>query len=122
MNARKLLEIIDDGEWHSLTELAEKLKVPLNIISQTIDSLSKCGVVKNNGNTNKVKLASWVSNLHGADIEEPKTAIGLIIIPPKGYVTIQNALISNFTEDAIELIVRMDKKLKEISISKVKLA
>jgi len=121
MSAWKLLETIDNGHWHSLENLDEKLKVSIENAAQTVMSLSECGVVAYDEVAGKTKLSPWVLSFHNrGDGEEHKVAVCSIILPPKGCVSIQSVLISNFTQDALEIGVRIDKKLKEISISKVK--
>jgi len=51
---------------------------------------------------------------------EEKPAVGTIIVPPKGSVTIQDVVIRNLTDIDLEFCIRMNEKLKELAISKVR--
>lgn len=120
MSTRNLLQLIDDGEWHTLRYLAEKLKASPEKVIEMVKALSGCRVVEHEEKTEKVRLTSWVRNLPAeVEVEEGKVALGSIILPPKGNITIQDTVIINFTDNDLELGVRIDKKLKELAISKV---
>ena len=121
MSARNLLELIEDGEWHSLSELAEKLKASPGDLTEMAKALSECRVVEHEEKAEKVRLTPWAKNLVAdVELEEGKVAVGSIILPPEGNVTIQDTVISNFTDNNLELGLRIDKKLRELAISKVK--
>ena len=121
MKAQPLLDLIDNGEWHSLNELAQELNASLNEVTKIVESLEKCTVVTHLKESQQVRLRSWIRNLL-ADLrfnDEEKVALGTIILPPESNITIQNTVISNFTEDDLEIGVRIDKKLKELAISRI---
>jgi len=46
--------------------------------------------------------------------------VGTVIIPPKGTITIQDITIRNLTDIDLELWVRLNEKLKELAVSKVR--
>jgi len=121
VKAQTLLDLINNGEWHNLNELAQKLNVPLNEVTKIVESLAECKVVTHLEETQQVRLTSWIRNLLANQEfnEEEKVALGTIILPPKANVTIQDTVISNFTEDDLEIGVRINQKLKEVSISKI---
>lgn len=120
MKTQTLLDLIDDGKWHSLNDLVQKLKAPLNELTKIVKALSECRVIEHEEKTEKVRLRSWVRNLPAnIAVEEGKVSVGSIILPPRSNITIQDTVISNFTENDLELAVRIDKKLKELAISKV---
>ena len=120
MKAQTLLDLIDDGEWHSVNDLAKKLKAPLNELINIVKALSEFEVIEHEEKSEKVRLSSWVRNLPAdIEVEEGKVTLGSIILPPEGNINIQNTIISNFTEKDLELCVRIDKKLLELAISKV---
>jgi len=121
VKAQTLLGLIANGEWHSLNELAQKLNVPLNEVTKIVESLAECKVVTHLEETQQVRMCSWIRNLLANQkfSEEEKVALGTIILPPKANITIQDTVISNFTEDDLEIGVRINQKLKEVSISKI---
>jgi len=52
--------------------------------------------------------------------EEKKHAVGTIIVPPKGTITIQDVVIRNLTDEDLEFWVRVNEKLTELAVSKVR--
>ena len=120
MKTLTVLDLIENGEWHTLQELAQKLEAPLNEVTQTVKLLSKHKIVIHLEETQQVRLSSWIRTLaEDLTAENEKEALGTIILPPKGTITIQSTVISNLTEDDLEIGVRVDRKLKELAISKV---
>lgn len=121
MNASDILRLIDDGKWHSLPDLAEELGAPPDQLAETVKSLSEYNLVEFEEEAERVRLSSWVRKFPAAvEVEEGKPAVGTIIIPPGGSITIQETLISNLTDTDIELSVRIDRKIRELAISRVK--
>ena len=51
---------------------------------------------------------------------EEKLAVGTIIVPPKGSITIQDVVIRNLTDIELEFWVRLNEKLKELAVSKIR--
>jgi biotin operon repressor len=117
--AGKILKTIRNGGWHSVEGVAEKLKVSVEDVADKVSRLSESGVLVYDEKTNRVKLSSWLLELEEkAEAAGKKSAVGSIILPPEGQVSIQNIVISNFLDKSIELGIRTDTKLKEISINK----
>jgi hypothetical protein len=118
--ARKILKIIRNGSWQSLKDIADTLKTSIDDVKDEVNALSQFGILVYNEEASKIRLSPWV-----LDLEERgkpagrKSAVGSIILPPEGQVAIQNIVISNFLDKPVELGIRADTKLKEISISKV---
>jgi len=116
----KILETISNGDWHSLEDVAGKLKTSIKDVADEVITLSQFGILVYDEIACKVKLSPWILNLsERGGSEARKSAVGSIVLPPKGCVTIQNIAVSNFLDEAVELGVILDKKVKEISISKV---
>jgi biotin operon repressor len=120
MVARRVLETIIDGRWHNLEDLADKLKASTEDVERPVDTLSHLGVLIYDENAGKVRLSPWVLNLsEKGKSEGKKSAVGSIILPPEACVTIQNIVVSNFLDKPVEVGVKVDARLKEISISRV---
>jgi biotin operon repressor len=118
--AGKILVTISNGSWHSVKNVAEKLNVSVEDVTEEATTLSESGVLIYDEKTNKVKLSPWLLELEEkAEAAATKFAVGSIILPPEGQVAIQNIVISNFLDKPVELGIRTDTKLREISISKV---
>ena len=51
---------------------------------------------------------------------EEKLAVGTVIVRPKGSITIQDVIIRNLTDVDLEFWVRVNEKLRELAVSKVR--
>lgn len=119
MVAGRILETIGDGDWHSLEQVAEKLKASVKDVVDEVITLSQFGILDYNEKAGKMKLSRWVLNLSEKDeLGGKKSAVGSIILPPGAYVTVQNIVMSNFLDEPVELGIKMGATLKEVSISK----
>ena len=117
--AGKILETISNGSWHNLKDVAESLKASIEDVTDKVSTLSESGILVYDEKTNKVKLSQWLLELEEkAETAGKKSAVGSIILPPEGQVSIQSIVISNFLDKPVELGIRTDTKLREISISK----
>jgi len=115
----KILDIISNGSWHRLKDVAESLKASIEDVTDKVSTLSESGILVYDEKTNKVKLSQWLLELEEkAETAGKKSAVGSIILPPEGQVSIQSIVISNFLDKPVELGIRTDTKLREISISK----
>lgn len=50
---------------------------------------------------------------------EGKHAVGTIIVPPEGSITIQGVVIRNLTDIELEFWVKVNEKLRELAVSKI---
>jgi hypothetical protein len=117
--AGKILETIGNGGWHRVEDVAEKLSVAVEVVADEVSVLSESGVLVYDEKTNRVKLGSWILELEEkAEAARKKSAFGSIILPPEGQVSIQSIVISNFLDKPVELGIRTDIRLREISITK----
>jgi len=115
----KILDIISNGSWHRLKDVAESLKASIEDVTDKVSTLSESGILVYDEKTNKVKLSQWLLELEEkAETAGKKSTVGSIILPPEGQVSIQSIVISNFLDKPVELGIRTDTKLREISISK----
>jgi hypothetical protein len=115
----KILETISNGGWHRLKEVAENVKASVEDVTDRVNTLSETGILVYDEKTDKVKLSPWLLELEEtAETTGKKSTVGSIILPPEGQVSIQNIVISNFLDKPVELGIRTDTKLREISISK----
>jgi hypothetical protein len=115
----KILDLISNGGWHPLKDVAESLKASVEEVTDKVNTLSETGILVYDKKTDKVKLSPWLLELEEkTETAGKKSAIGSIILPPEGQVSIQNIVISNLLDKAVELGIRTDTRLREISISK----
>jgi len=125
----KLLTLLSDNVWHNLDETAKTLETTPEKIQQIIKLLTETDLIQHNPATNQIKLnQNWKTlvinqkqpnpNTQNANTET--TAVGTIIIPPQKTLIIQCTRITNLTENSLELEIRINKKLNEIAINKIK--
>jgi len=119
----KLIELLKDGKWHSLEEIAEKIGVIPEKLEELIETLSEYQLIRYDKELKAAKLnLSWKKlevEEEKLQEEEEKMALGTIIIPKEHTIIVQNTRISNLTEEELELEIKMDKKIKEIAIRKL---
>jgi hypothetical protein len=122
----KLLALVSDDVWHSTNEVAKTLEIPQDKLHQIIKFLTETDLIQHNPATNQIKLnQNWKTLI--INQKEPNTetqpeqmAVGTIIIPPQKTLLIQCTRITNLTENSLELEIRINKKLNEIAINKIK--
>ena len=125
----KLLTLLSDNVWHNVDETAKTLEATPDKIQQIIKLLTETDLIQHNPATNQIKLnQNWKTlvinqkqpnpNTQNANTET--TAVGTIIIPPQKTLIIQCTRITNLTENSLELELRINKKLNEIAINKIK--
>jgi hypothetical protein len=115
----KILDLISNGSWHQVEDVAENLKTPVREVTDKVNSLSEAGVLVYDERANKVKLSQWFLEIEEkAEAAGKKSIVGSIILPPDGQVSIQSIVISNFLDKPIELGITSDAKLREISVNK----
>ena len=51
---------------------------------------------------------------------EEKLVVGTIIVPPEGSITIQDLVIRNLTDVDLEFWVRVNEKLMELAVSRIR--
>ena len=125
-----LLNSLSDNVWHNIDEVAKTLEVSQDKLQQIIKFLTETDLIQHNPATNQIKLnQNWktlIINQKATDpnsepqIQQSNTAVGTIIIPPQKTLIIQCTRITNLTENSLELEIRINKKLDEIAINKIK--
>lgn len=119
----KLIELLKDGKWHSLEEIAEKTEASPEKLEELLKTLSEYQLIQYDRELKAAKLnLSWKKlevEEKTKEQKEEKMALGTIIIPKEHTIIVQNTRISNLTEEELELEIKMDKKIKEIAIKKL---
>jgi hypothetical protein len=124
----KLLTVLSDDQWHDPSYIMTMLGIHEDELRKTITFLADAGLVERDSATNHVKLDSaWKSFLANqkemdsrAHQSTDKPTIGTIIVPPQRTLVIQCTRITNLTESSLELGIRLDNRIREITIDKVK--
>ena len=124
----QLLTLLSDNVWHNTDEMAKTLEIPQNKLQQVIKFLTETDLIHHNPATNQIKLnQNWKTLIINQKEPNPETqtqpeqtAVGTIIIPPQKTLIIQCTRITNLTENSLELEIRINKKINEIAINKIK--
>lgn len=124
----KLLNLLSDNVWHNIDQIAATLEIPQEKTQQITTFLAESDIIQHNPATNQIKLnQDWKTLLIDPaenTQETPKptepAAIGTLIIPPQKTLIIQCTRITNQTDNSLELEIRMDNRIREIAINKIK--
>ncbi len=121
---QNLLSLLSDNVWHNIDETAKTLKTPQKRFRQVIALLTEKDLIQHNPATNQIKLSqNWKTlliNQKETQAQPTTVAVGTIIIPPQKTLMIQSTRITNLTDTNLELGIRINKKIREIAINKIK--
>lgn len=124
----KLLSQLSDNVWHNVDEISKAMEIPQSKFQQIMKLLTETDMIYYNPATSQIKLNQQWKALYTnqresspeALAQQGNTAVGTIIIPPQKTLIIQCTRISNLTDTNLELEIRIDKKLSEIAINKLR--
>jgi len=118
----KLLNLLSDNVWHNIDQIASALEIPQDKLQQVVTFLAQSDVIEHNPATNQIKInQNWRTLLTDQKETQPETtALGTIIIPPTQTLVIQCTRVTNLTDASLELEIRMDSRIREIVINKLK--
>jgi len=113
---KDILAIIMEGET-SVEKIAEKLKMPIDMLENIIKELSQHNLIVYDQQKGTVKPSKWLVDI-GRETENIKAAVGTIILPQDREIRIEEISIGNFTDMDLELNFRFNSTRKEIAICK----
>ncbi|MDH5482932.1 MAG: hypothetical protein OEY22_08660 [Candidatus Bathyarchaeota archaeon] len=112
--------LIRDNSWHTIKEISETLDIPSNRLSEMSKLLSEHDLIEYEQDKERVKInAEWKIICEQYDEIEEKQSVATIIVPPEKDVRLQNTTIANLTDMPLELNVRINGNLKEVTINKI---
>jgi hypothetical protein len=121
-----MFRVMEDCAWHTISEIADILGIPVEELTRCYKSLSEEGILEYEATSSKVrlgqKLRRIIKKLRAIDNTEnewKRRGAGIIIVPPGKTCQIQGVLMSNKTENSLEFEFTFSKKPNEIVISKV---
>jgi hypothetical protein len=114
--------LIKDNSWHSVNELSKALNVPPDRLIEMSKLLSEHNLIEYRQNKGQVKInPKWKFIFEEYnESEEEKQSVGTIMVPPEKSVKLQGITVTNLTDTSLELNVRMNRELKEITINRIK--
>jgi hypothetical protein len=128
----QLLELIQNGTWHNLDQIAQTLNVPPDQLAKTAKILTKQGILRYKPEAKQLKInPNWLfltsqnknenkEEETTDDGHEQKPPVATLVIPPQKTIIIQNLQITNATEEMpLELFIRILHEQIELAINKI---
>lgn len=115
----QFLNLIEDGEWHNLQELAKRSNIPKQKLTALSKLLSQSNILEYQPQKDEVRLEQeWRQMLNDTcEQSSEKLAVGTIVLPPKKSLEIQGIQVTNLTDKELEIGVRVDEKLRELAVA-----
>jgi len=119
-----LLKFLEDGAWHTLSELAQKTGSSLEDLASYCETIAKHGILEYDQTARTARLSqelkTLITQLSAEEKAEPsweKPGVATIIIPPEKGFQIQKVTIHNMTKQDLQFELKFDKKLKEMAVT-----
>jgi len=114
------LHLLDDGERHSLSDVASELNWSLEKTVEYARYLARGDIIHYDEERGMVKIQDWMLKLPRDLGDKPgKRSVGSVILPPEGDITIQETTIYNDLDFDVEVVLTVvDGRLREIAVSK----
>ena len=111
------LDLLKDGTWHTIKEIAEKLNQTTEQTVNIAKALAQQNLIQYNEKAGWLKINPEYKTLLTTE-EKPthKPAIGSIILPAKETITIQDIEVTNITDTNLELLIKTCKKQTKLAI------
>jgi len=119
LNVEELFDILRDGEWHDIAELADQIEIQNDKLIEFSIFLSEQGIIKYEDKTHRIKIEpEWKRLLPiKGELAEPKTTVVALIIPPETSIDIQSTRISNLSRIELEVTLRVSDKIQEVAMN-----
>lgn len=118
MSLDRFFTAIKDGEWYSIDELSDRIRLQTSKLTKLSQFLSDHGLIKYDDETHRIKIKPMWKLLLPEQEEpaEPKTTLATFIIPPETSIDVQSTRISNISNVEVEVSLRIDNKIREVAI------
>ena len=119
-DCRFLLYMIDDGDWHSLEEVAKEIGWPKKRVVECCKRLAEARFVHFDEDKGEVRVQKWLLGYARGVWEKPgKRSSGSVVLSPESAVSLQETEIQNMLPLPIEITFYIvDGKLKEMVIER----
>jgi predicted DNA-binding ribbon-helix-helix protein len=119
--------LLEDGNWHTLQEIAQKTKIEIEKLKTQCEEASKKGFIEYDSKSSKARLSHNIMSLllqlnakNKTKTKWEKKGVGTATIPAGKAFKIQNLWIQNQTEKDLEITFTFNPKPKEIIIQEAK--
>jgi hypothetical protein len=109
---------IKDGEWHSIDVLSDSIGLQTSKLIKLSQFFSDHNLLKYDDEKQRIRIKPmWKLFLpEQGKPAEPKTTLATFIIPPETSIDVQSTHISNLSNVELEVCLRFDDKIKEVTI------
>ena len=121
----QFFRLLQDGNWHSLEEIAEKTRVGLDELTKHCEEASQKGFVDYDAKTAKVRLGHDLMGIllqlkaeNEKKAEWEREGAGTAILPAGKAFEVQGLYVQNQTESDLKIMFTFNTKPKEIVLSK----
>jgi hypothetical protein len=118
LSTTDILSIIEEEKVHDIKKLAKQLEMPVIQLEKVLEDLNKHNLLEYNQQSGKVKISPWLININ-EEIKHLKPTTGTIILPKNQEIKLQDIIIGNFTNEDLELNVKLKAKRNEIAICEI---
>ena len=117
MSLETFIEAIKDEDWHRINELSDKLGISISKLDQLSKVLFSFGLIKYDQKNRRIMIHPLWRRLPNEQPNEPKKLVANLIIPPHSGIDIDSAHISNVSEVDVEITLRFDNKIRDLTIA-----
>lgn len=121
----QFFRLLQDGNWHSLEEIAEKTRVGLDGLTKYCEEASQNGFVDYDAKTARVRLGHDLMGMllqlkaeNEKKAEWERKGAGTAILPAGKAFEVQGLCVQNQTESDLKIMFTFSTKPKEIVLSK----
>ena len=109
---------IKNGTWHSIDQLSSQLAISTVKLEELSRFLSNQGLIKYEEKNRRTKIEpKWTLLLPTEEEPKiPKPIVVNFVIPPHASIEIQSTHISNMSNVEVEVTLRVDNKIREVTI------
>ncbi len=122
----QIFRFLEDGAWHSLKDIAWKMRVPIEDLRDYCVTLSKHKLVEHDVDSSRVRVGSEFMNMmtvlnayDRAGGKWRRKGVGTVIVPPQKCFRMQGISLQNMTEGDLRIEFTFKMKPIEIVISEV---
>lgn len=118
MNIDRFFAAIKNGEWHSMDELSDRLEISSTKLDELARFLSERGLITYQEKNRRIKIQPlWRLLLPEEQPTDPKNIVTTFMIPPQASIDVQSTHISNISNVELAVSLRIDKKIREMTIA-----
>jgi hypothetical protein len=121
----QFFRLLQDGNWHSLEEIAEKTRDGLDELTKHCEEASQKGFVDYDAKTARVRLGHDLMGMllqlkaeNEKKAEWERKGAGTAILPAGKAFEVQGLCVQNQTESDLKIMFTFSTKPKEIVLSK----